>query len=97
MILAPPNSYTDLCRGKIYEEYNNKYLFLVAVFIFEIGSAVCGSAPSLNVLIVGRAICGLGGPGLYLGTITILTALTRVAERPLYMSFVGATWASGTV
>lgn len=39
----------------------------------------------------------LNGPGLYLGTINILTALTRVAERPLYISYVGATWASGTV
>lgn len=64
MILAPLNSYANLCRGKIYGEYDNKYLFLVAVFIFEIGSAVCGSAPSLNVLIVGRAICGLGGPAM---------------------------------
>lgn len=97
MILAFLNSYTNPCRGKIYGEYNNKYFFLVAVFIFEIGSAVCGSAFSLNGLIIGRAICGLGGPGLYLNTINILTALTRVAERLLYMSFVRATWTSGTV
>lgn len=35
--------------------------------MFEIGSAVCGAAPSMNALIVGRVIAGMGGAGSYLG------------------------------
>jgi MFS family permease len=65
--------------------------------IFEIGSAISGAAPTLNTLIVGRAVCGLGAPGLYIGAINLLTVFTTIAERPLYMSFVGATWCLGTV
>jgi len=48
---------------------------------FEIGSAVCGAAPSMNALIIGRAIAGLGGAGMYLGVI-ILSIFTTTTERP---------------
>lgn len=65
--------------------------------IFEIGSVISGAAPTLNALIVGRAICGIGAPGLYIGAINLLTVFTSMAERPLYMAFVGATWCLGTV
>ena len=67
------------------------------MFIFEAGSAVCGSAPNVNALIVGRTIAGLGGSGVYFGTVNIFSSLTTTAERPLYLSFVGAAWSLGTV
>ena len=51
----------------------------------------------MNALIVGRAICGVGGMGLYLGTMNMMSNLTSEAERPVYLSFVGLTWGLGTV
>ena len=51
----------------------------------------------MNALIVGRAICGFGGSGIYIGVIDILSVLTTEAERPGYISFVGLTWGTGTV
>ena len=87
----------DIRRGKIYGQYNNKSLFLAGVVLFEVGSVVCGSSKSLDALIVGRAICGLGGSGMYIGALNILSGLTTVTERPLYMSYIGATWGAGTV
>ena len=51
----------------------------------------------MNAMIVGRAVAGLGGSGIYIGAINILTASTHISQRPLYMSFVGATWSAGTV
>ena len=39
--------------GKIYTYYNLKVAFLVAVFIFELGSLVCGVAPNMRILILG--------------------------------------------
>ena len=38
-----------------------------AVLTFEAGSALCGAASSMNVMIVGRIIAGMGGAGMYLG------------------------------
>ena len=51
----------------------------------------------MNALIVARAICGIGGMGLYLGTLNMVSALTTEAERPIYLGFVGLTWGIGTV
>lgn len=70
---------------------------MASIFIFEVGSAVCGAAPTMNAMIVGRAVAGIGGSGIYIGAINILTACTHISQRPLYMSFVGATWSAGTV
>lgn len=32
--------------GKIYQLYDTKSTFLVSVFLFEVGSALCGAAPT---------------------------------------------------
>lgn len=84
-------------RSKLFERLSNKYLFIIAVVIFEGGSAICGAAPSLNVLIVGRVICGLGAFGMYIGSINILTVLTTIPERPIYIGLVGASYCLGTM
>ena len=35
--------------------------------LFEVGSAICGAAPTMDALIVGRVLAGIGGAGMYLG------------------------------
>ncbi|KAI0859728.1 major facilitator superfamily-domain-containing protein [Xylaria cubensis] len=87
----------NLLWGKIYGKFNNKLLFIAAVLLFEVGSAVCGAAPNINAFIVGRAICGVGGGGIYIGAINLLSVTTTTRERPLYISFIGLTWGTGTV
>lgn len=51
-------------RGKIYTLLNTKWLYLLCVFLFEVGSALCGAAPMMNYLIAGRVLAGLEGAGL---------------------------------
>jgi MFS family permease len=51
----------------------------------------------MDVLIFGRALAGLGGAGLYVGVITLLSALTTPIERPLYVASTGLTWGTGSV
>ncbi|KAI1097136.1 major facilitator superfamily-domain-containing protein [Jackrogersella minutella] len=88
---------TNLLWGQLYINFDNKILFVSSVLIFEVGSAVCGAAPSLDALIVGRAICGIGGIGIYLGAINMVSALTNDQEKPMYLGFVGLTWGIGTI
>jgi MFS family permease len=45
-----------------------KKLFLGSVVLFEAGSSICGAAPTMDALIVGRVIAGVGGSGLYIGS-----------------------------
>lgn len=53
----------------MYGQFNTKYLYVICVVLFELGSIVCGAAPNINSLIIGRAICGLGGTGMYTGAL----------------------------
>lgn len=42
---------TNSIWGKIYAQLNAKWLYLLCVVLFEVGSAICGAAPSMNALI----------------------------------------------
>ncbi|KFY33399.1 hypothetical protein V494_07663 [Pseudogymnoascus sp. VKM F-4513 (FW-928)] len=72
--------------GKIYTFFPTKWSFLVFFAIFELGSALCGAAQSSLMLIVGRAIAGLGGSGLMNGILTILSSILPPERLPRVMS-----------
>lgn len=88
---------TNMVWGRIYSQFNSKWLYFFNVALFEVGSAICGASPTMNGLIVGRAICGVSGSGLYVGVMTLVAVTTTMAERPLYVSGTGVTWALGIV
>jgi MFS family permease len=50
--------------GKLGDLYGRKKLFLLAITIFLIGSALCGLSQSINQLVIFRGIQGIGGGGL---------------------------------
>jgi MFS family permease len=56
-------------RGKGFGIFDQKWLYIASIVMFSIGSAVCGAAPNMNALIVGRVIGGIGGAGMYLGLV----------------------------
>lgn len=88
---------TNLIWGKVFGQFNAKWTYILSVFVFEVGSAVCGAAPNMNALIIGRAICGVSGSGMYVGLMTLLAATTTIQERPLYVGGGGFIWGVGTV
>ncbi|KAL4964281.1 MDR family MFS transporter [Aspergillus stella-maris] len=67
--------------GKMYTHFNSKWTFITFFTIFELGSAICGAAQSSNMLIVGRALAGIGSSGLMNGAFTILNACVPPARR----------------
>ncbi|PKS11468.1 hypothetical protein jhhlp_003232 [Lomentospora prolificans] len=58
--------------GNIYKRFNIKWAFLMAVFIFELGSLICAVSQDSTTFIVGRAIAGIGTAGMFSGGIIIL-------------------------
>jgi MFS family permease len=57
---------------------------------FELGSLICGLATASKMLIVGRAIAGMGGAGMMNGAFTILSACAPAKQQPgknLYICF----------
>lgn len=87
----------QLIYGKIYTFYSIKWVFLFALFIFEVGSLICGVAPNSVTLIVGRAVAGLGAAGIFSGAILILANSVPLAKRPLYMGLVGGMFGIASV
>ncbi|KAK4978040.1 hypothetical protein LTR42_002415 [Elasticomyces elasticus] len=68
--------------GKTYVYFSNKWTFISFFAVFELGSLLCGVATSSKMLIVGRAIAGMGTAGLQNGAMTIISACVPLHKRP---------------
>ncbi|KAI9372485.1 MFS general substrate transporter [Aspergillus egyptiacus] len=76
--------------GKFYGLFDAKWLYILSSVVFNVGSALCGAAPNMNSLVVGRVLAGMGGNGMYLGVMTLLSVNTSDLSR-------GLVWGIGTV
>jgi MFS family permease len=51
--------------GKLSDIFGRKYVLMPAVFIFLLGSVLCGVSTNMVMIIVMRAIQGVGGAGIF--------------------------------
>lgn len=71
-----------LSAGPMADRHGQKRTWLCGVALFTAGSALCGWAPSLPVLLTGRAVQGIAGAFLISGAMPILThAFPEPKER----------------
>lgn len=87
----------QLFYGKLYTFFSVKWIFMMAIFWFEIGSAICGSAVNSTALIVGRAIAGFGSAGIFSGALLIIAASAPLSKRPTYIGILGAMYGIASV
>ncbi|KAI1876140.1 hypothetical protein JX265_000610 [Neoarthrinium moseri] len=83
--------------GFLYTAFNMKWLYIAGIVLFQAGSALCGAAPTMNALIVGRVFAGAGGTGIYLGGLNHFSALTTRQERGTYLTGIGFIWGVGCI
>lgn len=83
--------------GKSYGVFNIKWVYIFNILLFEVGSAICGAAPDVNALIIGRVIAGIGGSGMYSGTLTYVSISTSMEERTAYLAGSTVVWGLGSV
>ncbi|TAQ90974.1 hypothetical protein B7494_g691 [Chlorociboria aeruginascens] len=88
---------TILLIGTAFGTFDIKYVFILGLLLFEIGSAVCASAPQMDAMIIGRVIAGIGGAGIYLGCLNYISVFTSMKERSLYVSLIGVSWGIGCI
>ncbi|XP_014555777.1 hypothetical protein COCVIDRAFT_101461 [Bipolaris victoriae FI3] len=93
---ALPATAFALIQSKMYGAFDIKWLYFGYVVCFEVGSAISAASPTMNSLIVGRMIAGIGGCGIYVGSLTFFSVVTTPKERPLYISLISPTWGIGT-
>ncbi|OKL62584.1 hypothetical protein UA08_02968 [Talaromyces atroroseus] len=78
--------------GKVYKYFSLKISFMVAIFIFELGSLICAVARNSPTLIVGRAIAGLGGAGVGSGAYTIVAFAAEPKKRASMTGVIGMSY-----
>src|SRR6185503_581195 len=70
-----------LVGGSLGDEFGRKRVFLWGVMFFTAASLLCGIASSPKMLIVGRALQGIGAAFLVPGSLAIISATFVDAER----------------
>jgi EmrB/QacA subfamily drug resistance transporter len=83
--------------GKLGDQYGRKYLFIGAIVIFLVGSALSGLAHSMSELIAFRALQGAGGGGLMVLAQAIVGDIVPPRERGKYQGAFGAVFGVASV
>ncbi|KAJ7278817.1 major facilitator superfamily domain-containing protein [Mycena rebaudengoi] len=79
--------------GGVAQIFGRRLVMLGALLFFATGSVMCGAAPSMNVLIAGRTVQGIGAGSLTSLTQIVLSDLVPLSERGLFHGLIGLAWA----
>ncbi|KAL5518322.1 hypothetical protein ACEPAH_4 [Sanghuangporus vaninii] len=82
--------------GGLAQVFGRRIVMLAMVFLFAVGSAMCGAAPSLNFLIASRTLQGIGAGGIASLTQIIIADLVPLQERGTFNGLVAIAYAFGT-
>ena len=83
--------------GKLGDVYGRKYLFLGAIVIFLVGSALCGAATGMTQLVIFRAIQGIGAGGLFPLSLAVIGVLVPPRDRGRWQGLIGAVFAASSI
>ncbi|RAL14733.1 MDR family MFS transporter [Aspergillus homomorphus CBS 101889] len=80
---------TQILHGRLCTMYSIKWVYMINLVIFEIGSVVSAATPTSVGLILGRAITGIGAAGLLSGTILLIAASMSLQLQATALGILG--------
>ncbi|PVU88499.1 hypothetical protein BB561_005818 [Smittium simulii] len=83
--------------GKISDIFGRKETLILAIFIFEAGSAISGIVNSINLLIFSRALTGIGAAGIVVMVQIVVSEMVPIRERGKYTGFIGLAFGMASV
>ncbi|KAI8871815.1 MFS general substrate transporter [Ramicandelaber brevisporus] len=83
--------------GRLADVFGRVEMLYSAIFIFEVGSAICGAAQSMVMLIIGRGIAGIGGGGLMSLVFIIVSDIVSLRDRGKYMGILMSVFALASI
>lgn len=81
-----------LVGGSLSDKLGRKKILMVGIIIFVVGSALCGTASTVFLLIVYRVIQGVGGAFMIPGSLALISSAIDETERGKAIG----TWSSAT-
>ncbi|KAF7296868.1 MFS general substrate transporter [Mycena indigotica] len=82
------------CAG-LAQIFGRRFVMLLSIAIFMVGSALCGAATSMNFLIAGRTVQGLGAGGIISLIQIIISDLVGLKERGIFNGIIAMAYGVG--
>ncbi|KAF8576155.1 MFS general substrate transporter [Ramaria rubella] len=79
--------------GALADVLGRRPCMLASLCLFALGSALCGAAQNMDMLIAGRTVQGMGAAGIGSLSDIIVADLVPLKDRGTYMGILSAIWA----
>ena len=83
--------------GTLSDIYGRRAMIIVSLSLFVAGSVLCALAPNITVLILARALQGLGGGGIMPIVQTVISDVVSPRERGQYQAYFSGVWVIGGI
>lgn len=83
--------------GQVFAIFPLRMTFVTFLFIFELGNLIAGVAVSSAMVIIGRAVTGVGASGILTGVTAIITTIRPLEKRPMLIGIIMGGVAMGQV
>jgi EmrB/QacA subfamily drug resistance transporter len=83
--------------GKLGDVHGRKPLFIIAILVFLVGSALCGTAQNMWELVIFRAVQGVGAGGLFPLTLAMVGMIVPPRDRGRYQGLIGSVFAAASI
>jgi len=83
--------------GRLSDLVGRKIILFSSMFIFALGSLLCGAAKSMMGLILARALAGVGGGGIVSSVWVITAELVEPKRRSNWSQALSVTWSCSAV
>lgn len=83
--------------GKLSDIYGRRRVYMVAMVIFLLGSILCGTATTMNQLIIYRAIQGVGAGGVLPLAFIMIGEMFTLAERARFQGVFSGVWGVSSI
>jgi MFS family permease len=83
--------------GKLSDMHGRRAMMLIGIGVFMAGSLACAVAPNMLMLILARAVQGMGAGGLLPLAQTIIGDVVLPKERGRYQAYLGSMWMMASI
>lgn len=89
LVCAYASVSSQVIYSRLSDIFGRKILLMIAISIFTLGNLLCGFAKNFEQLIAFRVVAGLGGGGINVLVLIIMSDIVSLKERGKVTSFRG--------